>query len=154
MRGQRHGRGTIRSRNTGFTYDGSWLKGYIRGSGTLIDPTGKRIVRTWPRCTLREAISSVKAEAVVKAREKREENWDLDRMIRKLDLEEYVAEVREYNAEAERERLEMEEAERLRIREERRQKVREARAAAAEAAAAAALAELDAKEGTLEADIA
>ena len=39
-------------------------------------------------------------------------------------------------------------------REERRQKVREARAAAAEAAAAAALAELDAKEGTLEADIA
>ena len=145
-RGQRHGRGRITSRNTAFTYEGTWVKGYICGSGTLIDPDGKRIVRQWPKCTLREAIASVKAEALHKAREKREENWDLDRMLRKMDLEQYVAEVREYNAEAERERLEMEEAERLRIREERRQKVREARAAAAEAAAAAAEAALDAGE--------
>ena len=33
------------SRSCAFVYEGTWAKGYICGSGTLIDPEGKRIVR-------------------------------------------------------------------------------------------------------------
>ena len=57
-KGDMHGRGVLQSA-AGHEYRGEMRMGLIEGVGRLRFESGPSVLKNWPRCTMREAVSKV-----------------------------------------------------------------------------------------------
>ena len=149
LRGKREGFGMM-TNSAGFKYVGMWEENDIRGKGAVYfplgwrgakDKLGKKISRrianeAWPRQTFCEVVEYVVHKEETRLRKAREKFFELTRDIDAQILQDYVADVREYNLKVEEEKKEMQMIEERKKREERRQKMRQAKLDAQAAAEA------------------
>lgn len=96
--GKVHGRGVMKSKLTGYTYDGTFERGSICGSGTLITPDNEAIVRFWPEATELRTLPGIirlylqeKEDEKIRVQDQRDEYFNV---IRGRRLREYVTTVR------------------------------------------------------------
>ncbi|KAJ1462503.1 hypothetical protein M885DRAFT_584277 [Pelagophyceae sp. CCMP2097] len=95
--GAPHGRGTVKSRAAGFSFVGTFHKGFCNGAGALVWPDGKRDVRNWAQhggLTLRQLVALVHrelAESAARRTRDRDAAFNVRTAIR---LQDYVSAVR------------------------------------------------------------
>ena len=98
VNGEPHGRGIMKSKSTGYAYDGDWERGSIRGSGTIILPDGKRVVRSWPQSlgniALPGAVLHYLEDQERMDKQQQERNDALFGPVRYMQLKNYVTTIR------------------------------------------------------------
>lgn len=108
-----HGRGVFKDQ-WGNKYDGMWLRGKIEGSGALYCDN-ERIVRTaWPRSTLIATVARVRREKRKAKEALVKRQLELTQLMRDVELEEWLMDIRERNREEIIEKRKAEENERRR----------------------------------------
>lgn len=106
-KGDMHGVGKVVS-STGHIYEGFFKDGLICGAGKLKLLNGPRVMRSWPRCTLREAVDMVRTEMSIQKTVHKMEMDDLLGPVRRIRLDNYVQAVREETIFAAEEEIRME----------------------------------------------
>lgn len=95
--GKYHGRGQLASKRTGFTFSGTFHRGFVNGPGSLLCPDGSRDTRNWVALggmTLKQIVeysNREKAEKAAIATAQRDGAFGLRLAIR---LQDYVADVK------------------------------------------------------------
>lgn len=98
VNGEPHGRGIMKSKSTGYAYDGDWENGCIRGSGAIILPDGKRVVRSWPASlgnfSLPGAVHHYIEDMERMDRQQQQRSMELFGPVRYMQLKSYVTTIR------------------------------------------------------------
>lgn len=98
LRGLPHGKGKMASKQTGWSYEGTFENGFILGSGVLISPQGERIVYYWADASKPKSLPSlVKHYLDAKDQERMlndRKNMEMHAQLRGAQLREYVASIR------------------------------------------------------------